>query len=395
MRILLLDPDESQRHETASIFKRAGISYLSPAANWRQACLLLGQQPYDLALIGEAAASADLVRALRLIQVDLRVVLLTANDQEANLPSPTNIQGRLSYHELQSAAATLLAEAQQQRVLPAAAPQTIVPPLPMSQMRDILKQGITDEAIENSLIALDTGLVVSRGALSERLAAAVAVIVRHCWTDPGFPVQMQFLHLPSLSGDHIVYSQRVHAEDRKRPDLLLILLARPSTSMKLLRNQAEKVAQQLHTASAAAMPSDLSHAIPPQTDEEAVANDMDADDAITQVSRTYAIAWHPVAPLPAVLHIPLRRVLERLADTGHCDLHYLNIATNLVHMVAACPPGGNSIWLAQHFKNGSETEIQKQFGVNARLWARGYFARESNTPLSAAEINLFLERSFA
>ena len=405
MRILLLDPDDSQRRETAGVLKRAGISNLSLAANWRQACLLLGQQPTNLALISEAAASADLVRALRLIQADLRVALLTANDEAANPLPLANIQGALSYGRLQSAAGPALAEVQRQRVLPASAPQSAAPPLPISQMRDILKQGITDEAIENSLIALDTGLVVSRGALSERLAAAIAVIVRHCWSDASFPVQLQFLHLPMLSGDHIVYAQRIRAEGRGQSDLLLILLSRPATGMSLLREQAERVAQQLRAASAATMPPEASRPPSAAANGEDVANGAVANGAVANgavvngtfgsISRTYAIAWHPVAPLPAVLHIPLRRVLERLADAGRCDLHYLNITPDLVHMVATCPPGGNSIWLAQHFKNGSETEIQKQFGVNARLWTSGYFARESNTPLSAAEINLFLERSLA
>lgn len=386
MRILLLDPDESQRQAAASALRRGGISELSLASNWRQACLLLGQQPYNLALVSEATGSADLVRALRLIQADLRVVLLTANDQEANHLPMANTQGALSYPKLQSDAATALAEALRQPALPTTAAQTSAPPLPISQMRDILKQAITDESIENSLIALETGLVVSRGALSERLAAAIAVIVRHCWNDASFPVQVQFLHLPTLSGDHVVYAQRVQAEGHGQPELLLILLARPSTSMGVLREQADGAAQRLRVASDAVMPSAALLA----ANGEVVGDGEDAN-----VERSYAIAWHPVAPLPAVLHIPLRRVLERLANAGSCHLHYLNITPDLVHMVATCPPGGNSIWLAQHFKNGSETEIQKQFGVNARLWARGYFARESNTPLSSAEINLFLERSFA
>lgn len=386
MRILLLDPDESQRQAAASALRRGGISELSLASNWRQACLLLGQQPYNLALVSEATGSADLVRALRLIQADLRVVLLTANDQEANHLPMANTQGALSYPKLQSDAATALAEALRQPALPTTAAQTSAPPLPISQMRDILKQAITDESIENSLIALETGLVVSRGALSERLAAAIAVIVRHCWNDASFPVQVQFLHLPTLSGDHVVYAQRVQAEGHGQPELLLILLARPSISMGVLREQADGAAQRLRVASDAVMPSAALLA----ANGEVVGDGEDAN-----VERSYAIAWHPVAPLPAVLHIPLRRVLERLANAGSCHLHYLNITPDLVHMVATCPPGGNSIWLAQHFKNGSETEIQKQFGVNARLWARGYFARESNTPLSSAEINLFLERSFA
>ena len=386
MRILLLDPDENQRQETAAVLKRAGISDLSLAANWRQACLLLGQQPYDLALISATASSADLVRAMRLIQADLRIVFLTAANEEPQPPLPHNIQGVLPYPALQSAAAQELAQAQRQRVLPTLAPQTPEPPLPISQMRDSLKQGITDEAIENSLIALETGLVISRGALSERLAAAVAVIVRHSWSDSTFPVQMQFLHLPSLSGDHLVYAQRERANNRERTELLLILLARHSTSISLLRDQAESMTQQLRAVS-------RPHpALAGKGDD--VAHDYATHDHQANMSRTYAIAWHPVAPLPAALHIPLRRVLERLAAAGSYRLHYLNITTNLVHMVAACPPGGNSIWLAQHFKNGSETEIQEQFGVNARLWAKGYFARESNTPLSTTEINLFLEHNY-
>ena len=374
MRILLLDTNESQREQSAAVLEKTAV--VTRAANWRQACLLLGQQLHNLALLSATDASADLVRALRLIQADLRVMLLMPDGREPTMPANANIQGVLRLDNLETEAARELPRVSRQRVLPVAVPRLATPPLTIRQMRDLLTQSVTDETVESALIALDTGLVVSRGALSERLGAAVAVIVRHSWRDPDFPVQVQFLHLPALTGDHLIYAQRV------RSDILVALVAKPSASTGVLQEQAERVARGLRAA-APGTGSPRPSIIEPDVAEEAA------------TSRTYAIAWKPVEPLPGVLHIPLRRVLERLANAGNSQLHYLTISDTLVHLVVTPPPGCNSIWLAQHFKNGSELEIRTQFNVQATLWARGYFARETTTPLSGAELNLFLEHNYA
>ena len=111
-----------------------------------------------------------------------------------------------------------------------------------------------------------------------------------------------------------------------------------------------------------------------------------------QKNHSFAIVWRPLKKLPPALEIPLRRALERLAATNGCGLQQVTVQSELIHLVVTCPPGRDSAWAAYLFKNGSEEIIQQEYSVNASLWETGYYATESEQPLSEAELNLFLQR---
>ncbi|MCZ7670100.1 MAG: transposase [Chloroflexi bacterium] len=88
----------------------------------------------------------------------------------------------------------------------------------------------------------------------------------------------------------------------------------------------------------------------------------------------------------------MRRALERLAATNGCGLQQVSVQPEPIHLVVTCPPGRDSAWAAYLFKNGSEEIIQQEFNVTANLWETGYYATESEEPLTETELNLFLER---
>jgi hypothetical protein len=106
----------------------------------------------------------------------------------------------------------------------------------------------------------------------------------------------------------------------------------------------------------------------------------------------YAVVWRPVNPLPSALHIPLRRIIERLAAANGCMLTYIKVRAELVHLVVNCPLEHSSSWMVVLFKSGTEEAIQKEYGVSINLWEPGYYVEESAEPLTEAALRLFLQK---
>lgn len=186
--------------------------------------------------------------------------------------------------------------------------------------------------------------------------------------------QVHFFQEPGTEKLVIVYT-------RPAPGgYLLTLVAAPETSTGLLRGTANAVAHRLSQARRrrpAGQPGATVLVDTPLPAGEPAVN-------------PFALAWQPRKPLPAALFEPLRLAVERIAGANACHVRHLSLRPEYVQLVVSCPGGRNSAWVAHTFKRGVEREIQKQFNIPARLWADGYFARESLEPLTAAELQLFL-----
>jgi hypothetical protein len=227
-------------------------------------------------------------------------------------------------------------------------------------------------------------VVASRGVGLEAKASAIAQLVDQGWRENRPPVQVQFLpDGPGYEGA-LLYTRRV--ED----DYLLTLVAPPQTPLSELRVRADAVAARL----------ELGHAgvtQPGVNDSSAWALDSQATPGgqapMHSAGRnTLALAWRPIGPLPDQLQEPLRQSLERLASAYACLISHLTIQPELVHLLVTCPPDRNTAWAAYLLKEGSEADLQAQFGLSAPLWAKGYYGVESATPLNENELGLFLER---
>jgi hypothetical protein len=106
--------------------------------------------------------------------------------------------------------------------------------------------------------------------------------------------------------------------------------------------------------------------------------------------RSFALIFQPRQPLPRVLQDAVQHALQDVAARAGCTLDHLDVSAELVHIVTGCPGDRGSGWVAQLYKQGVEMRIQDKFGVQAQLWRKGFYATESEQPLSDVELKLFL-----
>jgi hypothetical protein len=221
-------------------------------------------------------------------------------------------------------------------------------------------------------------LLAHAGTLADEQAERVAEQVGDSWM-PGLTAQVQFMRLPSRSSDLQLYTRPAG------PGWLLTLVAQPETTMEAFRSQADSLAKRV-----AEVGSDEPGAH--RTSMATATVTLKEPELHPMAEKGYALAWRSLVPLPESLRIALRRGLERIARENQCELSYLAVDENLVHLVVHCPSTRSSSWVAHLFKREAEAAIQTEFDVNKRLWQRGYFAAESDEPLTEVELDLVLNR---
>ncbi len=389
-RLLILEPDAGWRQRLLAVLRAAGAPEATVTAAWPDACLALGHQPYDLALLATGPGWPELVRRLRLIQGDLRIVLLTEADE--TLEEPRGVQGALAHADLAQQLLPALRAAMSRRVRPASTNGQ--PPLALGQLRDTIAELGPEIEPEAAVVAHESGLAAHLGSITVRMAVALSVLVSKSWEDSSFPVQVRLLRLPGKRGDWRLYARRV-------PDAFHVLvLCQPEQPLGVARETAERLATALQRRLGRTTPNGAAPDLqglsaeleaPPSPDGSALTDG--AAELAGGEGATFAIAWRAASSLPAALVEPAQRTIKQIAQVNDCQLHYVNLSAETVHLVVSCPPGRNSLWLAIQFKQGCEDSLKQQFGLVEPLWARGYYARRSTMPLPAHELDLFLDRS--
>lgn len=373
-RTLILDPDEQFATQLFSALAQLGSHSVSSTPVFREACLIVSQQPQDVVFIPYENYESVL-ESLRFLQPSLRAVV-TVDEVQAELPAPDVVQGVLVRSQLHSQLPAVLLEALA-RPVPAPPNGQPLRALNENSLTALLQRTIDDERLLSIVLAEKGQVMAHAGTLDDQQAGRVAQRVQNGWENgEGGTAQIQFISLPGRVSELVLYSRPVG------PSRLLSLAALPEMTVTPLRQRADTLAGQL--ASLWSLPDEP---VVPEAPQDSMPPPMPAEPEVN----TIAIIWRPVAPLPAVLSIPLRRALERIAERRACLLNTLEIRPDYVHLLVTCPPGRDSAWVAHCFKTGSEMEIQKQFGVQAALWQRGYFAVASPEPFNERQIQLYLE----
>lgn len=403
-QILIVEQDEQFAGNLFQALLRVDDFQISAAPTVRQACLIVGRQEQDLAFISLDGLEGT-VEALRRLQPDLPLVV-TLPRPGLTVPAPyvDKVQAVLSWSALVYGLPDLLARIWQEQVPEGRAEGADTAPVQMpaqgsgrsgyAEPRAVagavetvarqalapLLQGTTlPETILTVLLSQGEHLLAHAGTFTADQAQLVAERVSESWV-PGLSAQLQFLLLPSRTSDLQLYTRPTGS------GLLLTVVARPETKMGALRRYAEQLAEQV--AAVAGIEDLETFSAPPSIAVEL--RDLQAEQ---ERDTGYALAWGSRDPLAEPLRIALRRVLERIAVENGCDLSYLDVQAQLVHMVVRCHPPRPSAWISHRFKRAAETAIQSQFGVEKQLWQKGYYAVESAEPLSAAELNLILGHS--
>jgi REP element-mobilizing transposase RayT len=376
--ILILEPDKEFAARLVQALNKVGSYSISVVPTVKEACLHLVQSPKDLAFV-PIHEGAKIIRSLRAIQPDLRLVLVTPT---ADVEIPVTYSGRIQ---------SILIKPMLEADLPAIMQDVLAQPfyvreaaeldaprpgqlLDTAVLVSLLHQTDLGHFIKSAIVAREHKLMAYWGELNERECATVALHVGKGWLDSG-PERLQFLHLPARAGDMLLYTCQ------RRPNYLLTLVALPETPVGELRRRSLTLASLLdEVASGRTTPA--GQAFQFATKEENVHGRI-----------TYAIVWRPIEPLADALIPPLRQALLRLASANGFVLTHLHIQPDLVHILATCPPGRDANWVAALFKSGSEQTIQQEYGVVVSLWEPGFYATETTRPLTPSELNLFLEHS--
>ncbi|MCA9899999.1 MAG: hypothetical protein H6654_02680 [Ardenticatenaceae bacterium] len=372
--ILVLESDRAFALRLGRALNRIGNYNVSMVPTLKEACLQLVQNDQDLAFV-PVTEGAKIIRSLRAVQPDLRVILvMPSGDEEIPVTYSGNVQGVLIKALVDVELETLVENVARQPVVQTGKPGSQVTPdairsLDTANLIATLQEAHLGRLLQTIVFARGSKLLAYWGELNEREAAAVALHVGENWQENDLPSRLQFIHLPARAGDLLLFTHEVVE------DFLVTVVALPEAPLTEVRQQARRMAKKLTAV--------LSGRVMAHTG--LLGNGFGLGKR-----PSYVIVWRPTEQLPRQLHIPLRRAISRLAAANACVLTHVQVQADLVQIVVTVPPGRDAGWAAYLFKNGSEQTIHQEFEAEGSLWETGFYVSESAEPLAEAELNLFL-----
>lgn len=417
-RILIVQSDDEQAKNLSATIAAQGEATVSFASTVREACLLVAQAPYDIVLVDDEELEGA-QRALHALQPDLPLKSLSLNDLGSE--NGMRLEELFSYlfddagekkpqADLTGADDTLVmstSETLVDAVRDAGAEDTIIdgrpktlldetlvqrpeasPSLTQAELQtsaggddqrrrlaDALDEASRTERVVGCLLTSGGEHVAFGGNLTQVQLQAVAQRIGHTWRDSGTAL-IQFISLSEPAADYALYTRPTVRNNQQ-----LTLVAAPDIDAGRLRRSADDMAGKL--VSLSGIPA-RKKAQEPQL----VATHSATPEA--PAKRSFALIFQPRRSLPRVMQDAVQHALQDVAARAGCSLKHLDVSADLVHIVTRCSGDHGSGWVAQLYKQGVEKRIQDQFGVQAQLWRKGFYATESEQPLSDVELRLFL-----
>ena len=374
--ILVLEPDRAFALRLLHALSRIGTYTVSLTPTLKDACLQLVQNDQDLAFI-PVVEGAKIIRSLRAVQPDLRLILvMPSGDEEIPVTYSGNVQGVLIKSLVDVELEMLVENVARQPIVPqrrdTAVTQDAIRSLDTALLIATLQKAQLGRLLQTVVFIRGNKLLAYWGELNESEAAAVAMHVGNGWVGNQLPSRLQFIHLPARAGDLLLFTHQV------ADDFLVTLVALPEAPLTEVRQQARRMAQKLTAV----------------VEGRVLAHTGLLGNGFGLGQRpSFVIVWRPEGLLPAQLYIPLRRAITRLAVANACVLTHVQVQADLVQLVVTVPPGRDASWAAYLFKNGSEQTIHQEFEVSGSLWETGFYAAESAEPLTETELTLFLDSS--
>lgn len=404
-RVLIVGSDEDQSQKLSEAIEAGGPFSVSRAATVREACLLIAQQLFDLALIPgkDVAAARQALHALQ-PELDLAVIMpgepvdvpeLEAEDLrgyifvaapeeglrnilgdafEAHVSPETDAHLEAKHEPTPSADDTQLSAAtgtDEETLVsaPAAAPESGA--AMADRLRRALQEVVANERIEGGVVMSSGDITMSAGALTDEQVNAIAQRVKLTWRGATTAL-LQFIRPPDRTSDLLLFTRPIDGRQ------LLTLAAKPDFDVGELRRLADGLARE---------PVKGTQRRPEGDEAPASVGRQRSVNAPEQHS--FALLLRPRRPMPAVMRAAVSTALYDVAEEARLNLHFQQVDAELVHLVTTCPKEQGSGWLARLYKEGVEERIQDQFGIPAHMWRRGFYATESELPLSEAELRIF------
>ncbi|MFW6097597.1 MAG: hypothetical protein ACOC9Z_05955 [Chloroflexota bacterium] len=401
-RVLVVESDEEQSQKLSEAIEARGAFSAIRAATVREACLLIAQEPFDLAFIpGADVVSAR--QALHAMQPELELAAIVRGEA-LDVPAldVEDLRGVVFTDAPEEGLRDILGDTATETVLPddhtmidtgpelsvadtqvtalATVEETIVSePLPAveteedddDRLRRALEAIVADEQIVGGVVLSSGEIIASAGSLTAEQTTAIVRRIGLTWRDESTAL-LQFIRPPDRTSDLLLFTRPL------RRSQLLTLAVKPDYHVGKLRRVADELARELVGA-------DVQQRA--EREERAVAAEQRLPDETGQ--RSFALIFQPRRPMPAAMRAAVSTALYDVAEEAGLNLHFQQVDGELVHLVTTCPPQRGSGWLARLYKAGVEERIQNQFGVSAQMWRRGFYAIESELPLSDAELKLF------
>lgn len=418
-RVLIVQSDAQKARDLSTTIAAQGDANISHASTVREACLLIAEKPYDLVLVDDREEDGAR-RALHALQPDLMLKALSLGDLAAEngarleelfrflFDEPDEVSGGQTSVEpsgFEERGAADWIENAVERRQPPSQDETLVDLAPLPSVEATLldaklettPESVTqteDDGSQNRLsrllaempatdkvagctLSTSEGLVEVGGALTAEQAQVIAKRVADTWPAQGSAL-MQFIEVGEPAVEVMLFTREA------APAHYLTLVAAPDVDAGRLRRAAETLLAALVVTSGSAPETDTVAEAPPVATY--------TSKAYSDAPRSFAMIIQPRRPLPPALQGAVRdALLEVAADCG-CRLSHESVTADLVHLVSTCPPDRGSGWLAQQYKAGVEQRIQERYGVPAQLWRKGFYAQESDQPLSDVELKLFLHQ---
>ncbi len=382
--ILILEPKHKDAETlTERIAQRPEVA-IHRVHNLREACSLLTVQPVDLALV-PVTRNDSLVYSLRMLQPDLPLILIAdADDQPVPIRQEQAVWGIVTRRRLAEALPDLDllgedSQAVEALFWPSSGARSELeraqsPELTQDRLAAIAQELLTGSPIQFVMFLKGQEIIGYHSANDQEQLVAAAAEVRSLWHQAAENrAQIQFLgRKPAKPAEEWV-TETLVLYTRPLGPYLITVGARAATRVSDLRRLVQKVSDQIFGR----IPE------PPRGPGGFVRPGLTG-----QIQRrTFVLFWQTRTLLPAEWRRQLHQILPVIGASCGIGLDHLIINERFVHVVATAPPQRGSSWLAQTLKDASAARFQAAAGIGGPLWATGYYAKESATPLSAAELN--------
>ena len=378
-RVLVLERNQKTAERLVAALKQSGPIAVSLVPTMREACLIVAQQSQDLAFIPLEDAE-QLLHSLRALQPDLNMFLTTADPQAVmSSEDQMGFQGLLHTTVLETELPLLLSGYKwpTRSMWAGREMEAVWRPGLAGLQRACQELGLNSgsSAVQMAILSFGEQLIGYCGQGRKSQALTVVALIDRNWQKGQYNAQLQYLQLPDYYDARLLYSRLVGGA-------VLSLVAEPEISISDLRKTADKLAQ--HLSGSKQKPSETARS---HFTAIGRSNGLNLEE---RPSSTFAIAWRPVKPLPAILQKVVSRTIPALAKENGCRLHHLSVTPTIVHLVVACPNGKTAAWAVFCLKSGINQQIQQQFGTRSSIWRKGFYAVESDQPLQEAELNMLL-----
>jgi hypothetical protein len=377
-RVLVLEKDQRTAERIRAALTQKGDVTVSLVPTMREACLIVAQQPQDLAFVPFSDAE-ELRHSLRALQPDLKMVLTTADSQQKmSNDYKTTFQGILHTPDLKAELPQLLGGKPLDE--PGIQPQRANGPAPpsLSRFKKACEEtGLHEHSspVQLAVLSYAGRIIGSCGEGPESYVLAVANLLRENWQRGQFSAQLQYLQLPDFYDARLVYSRSVSG-------VVLSLVAEPEVPIGEMRKLADRLARRLVNGKEGPAG--------PAPGYFAAIGRSNGSLSESGSTSSYAIAWRPVKTLPAMLEKIVQECIISLAMENNCRLTHLSVSPTIVHLVICCPAGRTAAWAVFLMKSGINKEIEERFGTRPSIWQKGFYATESTQPLSDAELKMML-----